>query len=80
MGAAGRSLVAGPFEIGFEWMTSIAALLGRVEGRPSDALSSLAEVWDVIAPVRYLQDRVRRWVPTSCGWQWPPLTTNTPSR
>jgi DNA-binding CsgD family transcriptional regulator len=53
--AAQRSLVAGPLEIGFEWMTWIAALLDESEGRPTEALSSLAEVWDLIAPVRYLQ-------------------------
>ena len=32
--AARRSLVAGPLEIGFEWMTWIAALLRRVRGAP----------------------------------------------
>ena len=53
--AARRSLVAGPLEIGFEWMTWVAALLDESEGRPTEALSSLAEVWDLIAPVRYLQ-------------------------
>ena len=55
MDAARRSLVAGPLEIGFEWMTWIEALLHESEGRPTEALSSLAEVWDLIAPVRYLQ-------------------------
>ncbi len=49
------SLVAGPFEIGFEWMTWIEALLDEAIGRTAQALSSLSQVWDVIAPVRYLQ-------------------------
>jgi DNA-binding CsgD family transcriptional regulator/tetratricopeptide (TPR) repeat protein len=52
---AQRSLVAGPLEIGFEWMTWIEALLDEADGRTAQALSSLAQVWDVIAPVRYLQ-------------------------
>ena len=33
--AARRSLVAGPLEIGFEWMTWVAALLDEFEGRSS---------------------------------------------
>jgi DNA-binding CsgD family transcriptional regulator len=53
--AAQRSLVAGPTEIGFEWMSWIAALVHETEGRLSLALSTLAEAWDSNAPVRYLQ-------------------------
>jgi DNA-binding CsgD family transcriptional regulator len=52
---AQRSVVAGPFEIGFEWMTWIEALLDEADGRAAQALSSLSQVWDVIGPVRYLQ-------------------------
>jgi hypothetical protein len=53
--AAQRGLVAGPFEIGFEWMTWIEALLHEADGRAAQALSSLSQVWDLIGPVRYLQ-------------------------
>jgi ATP/maltotriose-dependent transcriptional regulator MalT len=56
---AQRRLVAGPVEIGFEWMTWIAALLLESEGEPDQALSTLAQAWDLIAPVRYLQASAR---------------------
>ena len=52
---AQRRLVAGPVEIGFEWMTWNAALLLESEGEPDQALSTLAQAWDLSAPVRYLQ-------------------------
>jgi ATP/maltotriose-dependent transcriptional regulator MalT len=52
---AQRRLVAGPIEIGFEWMTWIAALLLESDGEPDQALSTLAQAWDLSAPVRYLQ-------------------------
>jgi DNA-binding CsgD family transcriptional regulator/tetratricopeptide (TPR) repeat protein len=52
---ARRSLVAGPVEIGFDWMSWIAALLLEVQDQPAEALATLAETWDLCAPVRYLQ-------------------------
>ena len=52
---ARRRLVAGPVEIGFEWMTWVEALLLEQRGEPAQALASLATTWDLIAPVRYLQ-------------------------
>ena len=52
---ARRRLVAGPLEIGFEWMSWIDALLLEAQGRPAEALAVLEETWDLIAPVRYLQ-------------------------
>ena len=52
---ARRRLVAGPLEIGFEWMTWIEALLLETHGQPAQALSILAQAWDLIAPIRYLQ-------------------------
>jgi DNA-binding NarL/FixJ family response regulator len=52
---ARRSLVAGPLEIGFEWMTWIDALLLETLGQPAQALSILEQAWDLIAPLRYLQ-------------------------
>lgn len=55
VGEAQRRLVAGPVEIGFEWMTWIGALLLEAGGQPAEALSMLAEGWDLGAPVRYLQ-------------------------
>ena len=55
VGEAQRRLVAGPVEIGFEWMTWIGALLLEAEGQPAEALSMLAQGWDLGAPVRYLQ-------------------------
>ncbi len=50
-----RSLVAGPLEIGFEWMTWIDALLLETQGQPAQALSILEQAWDLNAPLRYLQ-------------------------
>jgi DNA-binding NarL/FixJ family response regulator len=52
---AHRSLVAGPLEIGFEWMTWIEALLMETGGQPARALSILEQAWDLIAPLRYIQ-------------------------
>jgi DNA-binding CsgD family transcriptional regulator/tetratricopeptide (TPR) repeat protein len=52
---AQRRLVAGPVEIGFEWMTWMGALLLEAEGQPTEALSRLAQAWDLGAPLRYLQ-------------------------
>ena len=52
---ARRRLVAGPVEIGFEWMTWIGALLLEQRGERAQALASLETAWDLIAPVRYLQ-------------------------
>ena len=52
---ARRRLVAGPVEIGFEWMTWVEALLLEQRGELAQALASLATTWDLIAPVRYLQ-------------------------
>ena len=49
------SVVAGPLEIGFEWLTWIEALLDESDGHSARALSSLSQMWDVNAPVRYLQ-------------------------
>ena len=55
MDEAHRSLVAGPLEIGFEWMSWIGALLLETQGQPAAALAMLSEAWDLIAPLRYLQ-------------------------
>ena len=52
---ARRSLVAGPLEIGFEWMSWIGALLLETQGQPAEALEMLGQTWDLIAPLRYLQ-------------------------
>jgi DNA-binding CsgD family transcriptional regulator len=52
---AERRLVAGPVEIGYEWMTWIGALLLEARGEAAEALSVLARTWDLIAPLRYLQ-------------------------
>jgi DNA-binding CsgD family transcriptional regulator len=52
---AERRLVAGPLEIGCEWMTWIGALLLEARGETVQALSVLERMWDLIAPVRYLQ-------------------------
>jgi DNA-binding CsgD family transcriptional regulator len=52
---ARRRLVAGPVEIGFEWMTWVGALLLEERGERAQALASLETAWDLIAPVRYLQ-------------------------
>jgi DNA-binding CsgD family transcriptional regulator len=52
---ARRRLVAGPLEIGFDWMTWIEALLLEAQGRSVEALSVLAQTWDLIAPLRFLQ-------------------------
>ena len=52
---AQRSLVAGPLEIGFDWMSWIGALLLETQGQPAAALAMLSEAWDLIAPLRYLQ-------------------------
>jgi DNA-binding CsgD family transcriptional regulator/tetratricopeptide (TPR) repeat protein len=52
---AGRSVVAGPVEIGYEWMRWIDALLLETDGRPAQALSVLEHVWDSVEPVRYIQ-------------------------
>jgi DNA-binding CsgD family transcriptional regulator len=60
---AGTSLVAGPVEVGFEWMTWIGALLAEAQGEPHRALEMLSEAWDLIAPVRYLQAASRAMAP-----------------
>ena len=52
---AQRSLVAGPLEIGFDWMSWIGALLLETQGQPAAALAMLSEAWDLIAPLRYVQ-------------------------
>jgi DNA-binding CsgD family transcriptional regulator len=52
---AEQRLVAGPVEIGYEWMTWIGALLLEARGEAAEALSVLARTWDLIAPLRYLQ-------------------------
>jgi DNA-binding CsgD family transcriptional regulator len=52
---AERRLVAGPVEIGYEWMTWISALLLEARGETAEALSVLEQMWDLIAPLRYLQ-------------------------
>jgi DNA-binding NarL/FixJ family response regulator len=52
---AHHSLVAGPLEIGFEWMTWIDALLLETQGHQAEALSILVQAWDLNAPLRYLQ-------------------------
>lgn len=52
---AGRSLVAGPVEIGYEWMRWVDALLLEIDGRSAQALRVLEHVWDSVAPVRYIQ-------------------------
>jgi DNA-binding CsgD family transcriptional regulator/tetratricopeptide (TPR) repeat protein len=52
---ARRRLVAGPLEIGYEWMSWIEALLLEAQGRSVEALSVLATTWDLIAPLRFLQ-------------------------
>jgi DNA-binding CsgD family transcriptional regulator len=52
---AHRSLVAGPLEIGFEWVTWIDALVLEAFGQHSQALAILEQAWDLIAPLRYLQ-------------------------
>jgi DNA-binding CsgD family transcriptional regulator len=52
---AHRRLVAGPLEIGFEWMTWIDALLLERLGQRSTALSILEQAWDLSSPLRYLQ-------------------------
>ena len=56
---ARRRLVAGPVEIGYEWMSWIGALLLEAQGRPVRALARLGETWIEIAPVRYLQATAR---------------------
>jgi DNA-binding CsgD family transcriptional regulator len=60
---AHRNLVAGPTEIGFEWMTWIDALLLESVGQPSRALSLLERAWDLISPLRYLQAASRAMAP-----------------
>jgi DNA-binding CsgD family transcriptional regulator len=60
---AGTSLVAGPVEVGFEWMTWISALLAEAQGEPHRALEMLSRAWDLIAPVRYLQAASRAMAP-----------------
>ena len=55
MDEAHRSLVAGPLEIGFDWMSWIGALLLETQGQPAAALAMLSQTWDLIAPLRYLQ-------------------------
>jgi DNA-binding CsgD family transcriptional regulator len=52
---AERRLVAGPVEIGYEWMAWIGALLLEARGEAAEALSVLERTWDLIAPLRYLQ-------------------------
>jgi DNA-binding CsgD family transcriptional regulator/tetratricopeptide (TPR) repeat protein len=52
---ARRNLVAGPVEIGFDWMSWIGALMLETSGQPAEALAMLAETWELSAPVRYLQ-------------------------
>ena len=47
--------MAGPLEIGFEWMTWIDALLLETQGQQAEALSILVQAWDLNAPLRYLQ-------------------------
>jgi DNA-binding CsgD family transcriptional regulator len=51
--------VAGPVEIGFEWMGWIGALLLEAQGRKPQALHELGQTWDLIAPVRYVQATAR---------------------
>ena len=77
---AHRSLVAGPLEIGFDWMSWIGALLLETQGQPAAALAMLTETWDLIAPLRYLQATSRAMGPTSCGWLSPPATSSEPCR
>jgi DNA-binding CsgD family transcriptional regulator len=55
VGEAERRVVAGPAEIGFEWMTWTAALLLEAEGHPAQALSILARACDLGEPLRHLQ-------------------------
>ena len=52
---AERRLVAGPVEIGFEYMAWVGALLLETRGQRAQALDRVATAWDQIAPVRYLQ-------------------------
>ena len=52
---ARRRLVAGPLEIGFEWMTWVQALVLEANGQSGEALALLEDTWDLIAPLRYLQ-------------------------
>jgi DNA-binding CsgD family transcriptional regulator len=52
---AERRLVAGPVEIGYEWMTWIGALLLEARGEVAEARSALEQTWDLIGPLRYLQ-------------------------
>lgn len=56
---ARRRLVAGPVEIGFEWMSWIGALLLEAQGKKAAALAALDETWDLIAPLRYVQATAR---------------------
>jgi tetratricopeptide (TPR) repeat protein len=56
---ARRRLVAGPVEIGFEWMSWVGALLLEAQGERARALANLETAWDLIAPVRYLQAAAR---------------------
>jgi DNA-binding CsgD family transcriptional regulator len=60
---AHHSLVAGPLEIGFEWMTWIDALLLETQGHQAQALSILEQAWDLNAPLRYLQATSRAMAP-----------------
>jgi DNA-binding CsgD family transcriptional regulator len=60
---ARRRLVAGPVEIGFDWMNWIVSLLLESNDQPAEALATLTQTWDLSAPVRYLQASSRAMAP-----------------
>ena len=63
MDDARRRLVAGTVEIGGEWMGWVEALPLGVGGPPDRAAQTLAEMWELNAPVRYLQAASRAMAP-----------------
>ena len=74
---AHRSLVAGPLEIGFEWMSWIDALLLETQGRPGHELWPSSRRLGSRSPQSVTsRPRPERWAPTWCGW----LAAGSPAR